>query len=168
MPARGRRCIRLALELTQELRLSVPALSLSAEAFAAAGRAVPAGPLGAPDLPPGLSVGDACGFVCAHLGRVIQHYAPLAAAGGETEPVHQMRVAVRRLRSALALFRRAAACPELDAAKAGLRALGQALGPARDWDVFGTGIGEAVAAAFHDRSRGAAAGRGGQASARRR
>jgi CHAD domain-containing protein len=109
---------------------------------------MPAGPLGAPELPPGLSVGAACAFACAHLGRVILHYAPLAAAREGTEPVHQMRVAVRRLRSALALFGRAVAGAEVEAAKAGLGALGRALGPARDWDVFTTGSGEAVAAAF--------------------
>jgi triphosphatase len=138
----------LALELAQELRLSAPPASFSAEACAVAGRKLPAGPLGAPELPPGLSVGAASAFACAHLGRVILHYAPLAAAREGTEPVHQMRVAVRRLRSALALFGRAVAGAEVEAAKAGLGALGRALGPARDWDVFTTGTGEAVAAAF--------------------
>jgi CHAD domain-containing protein len=140
----------LALELAQQLRLSAPPASLSAAACAITGRALPIGPLGAPELPPGLSVGAACAFVCAHLGRVIQHYAPLAEAREDTEAVHQMRVAVRRLRSALALFRRAVACAEVAAAKADLGALGRALGPARDWDVFATGTGEAVAAAFPD------------------
>ncbi len=140
----------LALELAKGFRVSAPPASLSAEACAVAGRSVPAGPLGAPELPPGLSVGAACAFVCAHLGRVILHYAPLVAMREGTEPVHQMRVAVRRLRSALALFRRAVACPEIAAAKAELGVLGRALGPARDWDVFVNGTGEAVTAAFPD------------------
>ena len=48
---------------------------------------------------------------------------------------------------ALALFRRAVACPEVVATKAALGALGRALGPARDWDVFIDGTGAAVAAA---------------------
>lgn len=61
-----------------------------------------------------------------------------AAAGGEVEGVHQMRVAIRRLRAILALFR-----PHLERHAearftAELRRLGQVLGEARDWDVFCT------------------------------
>ena len=60
-----------------------------------------------------------------------------------------MRVALRRLRSALALFRRAVVrAPSSTSRRPALRVLAHALGPARDWDVFGTGTGEAVAAAF--------------------
>jgi inorganic triphosphatase YgiF len=56
--------------------------------------------------------------------------------GYDTELVHQMRVAVRRLRSALSLF--AAAAPGIKDAEliAELRWLVGELGPARDWDVF--------------------------------
>jgi CHAD domain-containing protein len=59
-----------------------------------------------------------------------------AARAGEMEGVHQMRVALRRLRACLVLFaphlRRAEAAEFNDA----LRALGRVLGAARDWDVF--------------------------------
>src|SRR3989338_3521468 len=60
--------------------------------------------------------------------RLLQGYDP--------ELVHQMRVAVRRLRSALGLF--AAAAPGIKDATvtAELRWLVGELGPARDWDVF--------------------------------
>lgn len=56
--------------------------------------------------------------------------------GYDPELVHQMRVAVRRLRSALGLF--AAAAPGIKDAVviAELRWLVGELGPARDWDVF--------------------------------
>lgn len=56
--------------------------------------------------------------------------------GYDPELVHQMRVAVRRLRSALSLF--AAAAPGIKNAGLieGLRGLVSHLGPARDWDVF--------------------------------
>jgi inorganic triphosphatase YgiF len=56
--------------------------------------------------------------------------------GYDPELVHQMRVAVRRLRSALGLF--AAAAPGIEDAgvTAELRWLVGELGPARDWDVF--------------------------------
>jgi inorganic triphosphatase YgiF len=61
-----------------------------------------------------------------------------AAATGTVEGVHQMRIAIRRLRACLALFR-----PHLerDAERRHtdeLRRLGQVLGTARDWDVFCT------------------------------
>jgi CHAD domain-containing protein len=138
----------VAADLAQDLRLAVAATTLSAEAAALAGRKPRTAPLGTPELSPDLSVSDAFAFACAHLARVIVHYAPLAVARQGTEPVHQMRVALRRLRSALALFRRIVTCREFDAAKAGLRSLGHALGPARDWDVFATGTAEAVATAF--------------------
>ena len=55
-----------------------------------------------------------------------------------------MRVALRRLRSALSLFRRVAGSPELDRVKRDLGALARALGPARDWDVFLAGAGRDV------------------------
>lgn len=59
-----------------------------------------------------------------------------AAAAGDIEGVHQMRVAIRRLRAALVLFR-----PRLEPhAEArlteALRSLGRIFGEARDWDVF--------------------------------
>jgi inorganic triphosphatase YgiF len=59
-----------------------------------------------------------------------------AATSGEIEGVHQMRVAIRRLRAALVLFR-----PHLEPHAASrftaeLRRLGRVLGDARDWDVF--------------------------------
>jgi inorganic triphosphatase YgiF len=61
-----------------------------------------------------------------------------AAAAGEVEGIHHMRVAIRRLRATLALFRphlerHAEACITAE-----LRRLGQILGEARDWDVFCT------------------------------
>ncbi len=54
---------------------------------------------------------------------------------GDPEYLHQMRVGIRRLRSAFSLFRDVlgeAAAPHA----AGLRSVAGALGPARDWDVF--------------------------------
>jgi CHAD domain-containing protein len=64
------------------------------------------------------------------------------------EPVHQMRVAVRRLRSAIKVFRRAVRCAAVDTADADLKALAQRLAPARDWDVFVTETCARVTAAF--------------------
>ena len=67
----------------------------------------------------------------------VLHFAPAADADVDgPEPVHQMRVALRRLRSAVTVFRRMLDCPELQAANAGLKALSARLGPTREWDVF--------------------------------
>jgi CHAD domain-containing protein len=61
-----------------------------------------------------------------------------AAATGMVEGVHQMRIAIRRLRACLSLFR-----PHVDPNArihhtSELRRLAQVLGEARDWDVFCT------------------------------
>lgn len=53
---------------------------------------------------------------------------------GHPESLHQMRVGLRRLRSALKLFDEAASCPA--DLQEELRWLGEALGEARDWDVL--------------------------------
>lgn len=110
---------------------------------------VPERPPAPPVLGPGLSVDDALADLIAGLARALLFWAPRVGRTSGPEPVHQMRVALRRLRSALKLFHRAVpACPELEAIEAPLRALGQALGVARDWDVFLDGLGAAVGAAF--------------------
>jgi CHAD domain-containing protein len=52
------------------------------------------------------------------------------------ESVHQMRVALRRLRAAIGLFRGAVSGPKLEAARARAKSLAAILGAARNWDVF--------------------------------
>jgi triphosphatase len=140
----------LALALGADLPLRAPEASLAAEAYEIAGRVMTPRALGAPELPTGVTVAEAFARVAAHLAAVLLHWAPLAAAGATPEPVHQMRVALRRLRSALSLFRASVGGPVLDSVNDDLRALSAVLGPARDWDVFGAGIGRAVAACFPD------------------
>ncbi|MGK5044705.1 CHAD domain-containing protein [Janthinobacterium sp. GB4P2] len=56
------------------------------------------------------------------------------AGGEDVESVHQMRVGLRRLRSALGMFKSLLALPA--AVKSELDWLGGALGEARDWDVL--------------------------------
>ena len=147
--------LALASGLVDELRLAVPRVSLAAEALAVTrGVAPSARRQGAPELPAGLTVAAAFAYVVGHLTDVILHLAPAAADGQEgPEPVHQMRVAARRLRSAIKVFRRAVHCPAVEAADAGLKALAKRLGPTRDWDVFMTETGAAVAEAFPDEKR---------------
>lgn len=140
--------MKLATAWATKLRLAVPIASLAAEAFTLANRPLPHRPLGAPALTHAHTVDDGFALVVAHLAGVIQHHAPNARLGHGLEPVHQMRVALRRLRSAILLFRRAVDCPELDSVNAGLRQLAALLGPARDWDVFIAGTGHDVGEAF--------------------
>ena len=59
-----------------------------------------------------------------------------AAAAGDTEGVHQIRVAIRRLRAALTLFRPLLEPHAETRFKEALRSLGRTFGEARDWDVF--------------------------------
>lgn len=134
----------LALGLARHVRLAVPRGSLAADAYTVASVPPPPRSLTIPTLAPDLGVAEAFATVVGHLACVLLHWAPGAASGTALEPVHQMRVAMRRLRSAILLFKRAVGCPLLDAATAELRELGRALGPARDWDVFGAGTGQAL------------------------
>ena len=140
----------LAVALVGELRLAVPRASLAAEAFAVASGVEPSPRReGAPELPAGLSVAEAFAHVVGHLSDVILYFAPKAADGRDgPEPVHQMRVAVRRLRSAIKVFQSAVDSPEVAAADRGLKALAAKLAPTRDWDVFVTETAATVADAF--------------------
>jgi CHAD domain-containing protein len=61
---------------------------------------------------------------------------PALASGDGVEAVHQMRVAMRRLRSALGLFNRDLPCAEFQDLRAESRRIAAVLGEARDWDVF--------------------------------
>jgi triphosphatase len=60
----------------------------------------------------------------------------VAEGGSDPEGVHQMRVALRRLRTVCALFRRDIPSSSFQAVSSEARWLMQHLGPARDWDVF--------------------------------
>ena len=140
----------LALALAQEVRLAVPPAALAAEALATAGREVAPRALGAPMLARSMTASDAFSAVAGHLTDVVLHWAPHAEAGVAPEPVHQMRVALRRLRSAQSLFRRALTTTTADAIRHDLRLLLNVLGPCRDWDVFVAGNGRAAAACLPD------------------
>jgi inorganic triphosphatase YgiF len=59
-----------------------------------------------------------------------------AEDGRDPEGVHQLRVALRRLRSALSLLRREVSAPSLQSFREEASRLASALGPAREWDVF--------------------------------
>lgn len=100
------------------------------------------------DVTHGMSA--AAAFQCIARG-CIDHLAvneECLLATGDAEAVHQIRVALRRLRSAMSLFGALIAGPETDAIKDELRWLLKQLGPARDTDVFLSEIIEPVVAVF--------------------
>lgn len=126
-----------------------PRAALPEQARALAqGKALRARRLGAPDLDPDMTVEGALVALVGHLAEVLVWFAPIAAAGTDPAGVHQMRVAIRRLRSALRAFRPAADGEALRGFDAGAKALAAVLGPARDWDVFLAGLGAEIAAAL--------------------
>lgn len=146
----------LAHRLAETHALEIPRQVLAAEALGAPPRR-----LGPPALPRHGEGEDGPldaeqGFLHAagHLLDVLLHQldriAPPRGRLGEPdpEPVHQARVALRRLRSLIALFRPVLGCLALDEADAALKALAKLLGPARDWDVFLAETAPALAAAI--------------------
>ena len=73
---------------------------------------------------------------------------PGVLASEDIDYVHQARVALRRLRAALHVFRRVCTLP--DELLNGLRVLSAALGPVRDWDVLCGETMPAIASHFAD------------------
>ncbi|RBP11938.1 inorganic triphosphatase YgiF [Roseiarcus fermentans] len=89
-----------------------------------------------PALRAGMSLDRAVAVVLHNcLGHILGNL-PALEGGDRVEAVHQMRVGVRRLRSAMDLFGEAFPSAGLDALRAEARRIGTALGGARDWDVF--------------------------------
>ena len=120
--------------------VTVPLASLAEEAIAlATGRKPQFRHEGAPVLPDSIAApADALAHIIGHMTDVILSHAPLAAGPDETgiEAVHQMRVAVRRARSALSVFRPVVEPAAFTAVNDRFRTLGAQLAPVRDWDVF--------------------------------
>lgn len=139
----------VALELASSMRLSVPRAGLAASAIAVArGGEAAARHLGPPAIQPGGSLSDSIAMLIGQLLDTMLHWAAGAAAGATPVPVHQMRVAIRRLRSALAICKHVAACTELESLRTAAQDTATQLGAARDWDVFLGGTGARVDAAF--------------------
>ena len=135
----------LAITLASHIGLGIPRTSLAQQALLAAGHPpfprVMGLPLAPSALAPDPSVSTSLAAIIARQLEAMLHWADQVPGTRSPEPVHQMRVATRRLRSALSVSRQAA--PSLttpDAAAPSLASPLQAcaarLGAARDWDVF--------------------------------
>ncbi|MGZ9709432.1 CYTH and CHAD domain-containing protein [Glaciimonas sp. GNP009] len=80
------------------------------------------------------TIGEGFQIILAHCLEQIQGNEAGIKYGTDAESVHQMRVGVRRLRSALVIFRDQLAEPEFLLEEC--KWLGRHLGSARDWEVF--------------------------------
>lgn len=139
----------LAAEFAGSLPL-LPAHHGLAEAALALAESRPPRPRrgGPPSLAGAETVQTAFTTALAHLQDVLLAETPGCRPGLGTRGVHQSRVAIRRMRSLLKLFRPVVDGPGWREWDAQLRDLAQALGAARDWDVFLMGIGPGTLAAL--------------------
>ncbi|MBI1237986.1 MAG: CHAD domain-containing protein [Alphaproteobacteria bacterium] len=95
-----------------------------------------------------MAVEDGIAATLSHcLGHLCDNWEPVIVAG-DPEGVHQMRVALRRMRSAIAVFGKAAQANVLVHLRAEAKWLADALGAARDLDVFVEETLEPIRAAF--------------------
>jgi CHAD domain-containing protein len=96
-------------------------------------RSFKAGPIA---LKPDLSTADAFRVIARACIRHFRLNEPLLIASRATEPLHQARVAIRRLRSALSLFEPIVTDQEYKRLKRRLREVSHQLGEARNLDVY--------------------------------
>ncbi len=149
---RGRRIARLLVEepaLAAALAMDLPLLPATAplaeEALAQAESRLPRVPAGAPELRADATAEAALAAATRHLLAI------LLAESARVSPddlrgVHQSRVALRRLRSLVRMFRPAE--PDWAAWNRRLGEMARAFGAARDWDVFTRGIAAGTLAAL--------------------
>lgn len=127
----------LALHLAEECALRLDVASEAEQGFALASpeepMAVKAKPL---SFATGLNLDDA---VLVVITNTLAHFVANRAilhASEQPEAIHQMRIALRRLRAALTLFRHALPGAELEALRGEARQIAAGLAPARECDVF--------------------------------
>ncbi len=126
----------LAIALSEKIDL-LPLDASKAERGALLARSLAIAPLKAANvaLTRGMNVEDGFAAICSECLRQIQANLPGCVEGNDSEYLHQARVAQRRLRAALRLFRKVCPLPPGEL-QTGLRKLAENLGPARDWDVL--------------------------------
>ncbi|MDQ2106300.1 CYTH and CHAD domain-containing protein [Azospirillum isscasi] len=128
-------------DLALTLQRSVP-VRIGTESKAEIGHRLVTGRPPVPALPeplgltPVTTVAEAHRHIVRHGLRLLLANEACALAGGDVEGLHQMRVALRRLRTAIRLFRPLTGEPDACRAGDGIRWFSRQLGPARDWDVL--------------------------------
>ncbi|MFW6027448.1 MAG: CHAD domain-containing protein, partial [bacterium] len=129
---------RLALPLAEHFDLRPGVLSKAARGYALATGDAGIAPVKAasPALDPSMTVEEACCAVLpACLAQIIGNE-PAVVTARAPEGIHQMRVGLRRLRSAIATFAHAGFGPWLEPLEREARRIASKLGRARDLDVF--------------------------------
>ncbi|MGH7050129.1 MAG: CHAD domain-containing protein [Acetobacteraceae bacterium] len=126
-----------ARELAETAPLRLSLQSKAERGFALAHDQPPPASRAAPArLEAGGSLDDALAAILRSIFGHLLANQEAAEDGRDPEGVHQVRVALRRLRASLALVGRIAPSPTLDSLRADARWLASALGPARNWDLF--------------------------------
>jgi inorganic triphosphatase YgiF len=142
---------KLARALNEEAPLRVLTLTKADRGYELLGTAVPEpAKAEAVALAPDATAGGALKAILrACLGHLMQNE-PATVERQDVEGLHQMRVALRRLRTVFAVFDKPAAHPPLAPLKEEAEWLSRCLGEARDLDVFKDEIMAPVAKAFPD------------------
>lgn len=130
-----KRLFDLALQLQQDIPLHIGNLSKADRGYGLMvpheDSAVKATPI---HLNRKMTIEEAFRVIVENCLAQVQANEPGVTRERDIESVHQMRVGLRRLRSALQMFKAVIPCP--DDIKAELKWLGSQLGAARDWDVL--------------------------------
>ncbi len=129
-------CYALALTLAEQHGLTLQPTALAQRGIWACGATRPSAVKAGPGLSGPICLDDA--VVALTQSCLTQFTAnwPVFAQGTEVEAVHQMRVAMRRLRSVLGLFNRSFPAPEFAAFRDTAKNIANLMGEARNWDVF--------------------------------
>ncbi|MBC8013593.1 MAG: CHAD domain-containing protein [Methyloceanibacter sp.] len=91
------------------------------------------------DIAPKMTAGEAFRAIALSCLRQIVANEP-AMCAGQAEALHQMRIGLRRLRAAIAIFADVVGDAEVERIKAELKWITRELGPARDLDVFAADV----------------------------
>jgi inorganic triphosphatase YgiF len=130
----------LALALQDNVRLRLENRSKAERGYALAGVEKPgpvrAHPAAIDATQPVSRAFQTVAFAC--LAHAQANERGILAGDPDPEYVHQMRVALRRVRSAFSVFGSVLPRPACQPAIDEIRWIGGSLGPARDWDVFAT------------------------------
>jgi triphosphatase len=125
-----------ALSLTEAAPMRLGVLSKAARGSLLGGGEAPAALRATSPVTGPCSVDDVfAAIISACIRQFIGNW-PAFENGNAAEAVHQMRVAMRRLRAALALFQRGFPCVEFTVLRGDAKRIASAMGEGRNWDVF--------------------------------
>jgi inorganic triphosphatase YgiF len=129
----------LGLELVEIAPLRIGTQSKSDRGYGLAFGLAPNPTRAAPPVINGeYTVDDVIGVLLGSCQHHLLANQAVAEQGRDPEGVHQMRVALRRMRTIATLFRQQLDLPSLEGFNREAKWLGRLLGAARDWDVFVT------------------------------